>query len=100
MINARSDSKFLPEITAKGWDIDEGMVVKVGNELYYGSEAIHQLSLVSHAKGVIGPLSRLFKNRTFATRLYPVFRNIRNGLLKILRRTRINNLGRANYDRF
>ena len=100
LINARSDVTLLPEITARGWDIDEGMVVKVGNDLYYGTEAIHQLSLASSGKGLIGPLSRLFRNRSLATRLYPVFRNMRNGLLKILGRTRINNLGRANHDRF
>lgn len=100
LVDARTDTRFLPEITARGWDIDEGMVVKVGGKFYYGPEAIHQLALASEGKGVVGPLSRLLRSRSSALRLYPAFRNLRNGLLKLLGRTRINNLRRANYNRF
>ena len=46
-IDARKDSPIMNEITTAGLDIDQGMVVKVGTELYYGSEAIHQLALLS-----------------------------------------------------
>lgn len=100
LVDARNDSTIMPEITARNWDIDEGMVVKIGDELYYGSEAIHQLALVSGARGTVRPMSRLFRSRSIALRLYPLLRNVRNGLLKLLGKSRINNLRRAGSDRF
>lgn len=100
LVDARRDTMILPEITARGWDIDEGMVVKVGDELYYGSEAIHQLALASTGTGMVGPMSRVFRSRHWAYRMYPLFRTMRNGLLKLLSKTRINNLRRAGRDRF
>ena len=74
--------------------------VKVGDELYYGSEAIHQLALASKGTGLVGPMSSLFRNRHWAHWTYPLARAMRNGLLKILGKTRINNLQHADRDRF
>ena len=46
-IDARDDSDIMRDITALGLDIDEGMVVRVGNEIHYGADAIHKLALLS-----------------------------------------------------
>ena len=101
LVNARDDSPVMREITAAGLDIDQGMVLKVGDKLYYGSDAINALSLMSTRSGVFNRLSYFFfRSEKVSAVLYPVLRACRNLLLKMLRKSKINNLGTANNDRF
>ena len=100
-INARDDSDIMDEITARGIDIDEGMVVRIGDRLHYGADAIHELALLSSGKGFVNAMSRLmFSSRRMSRALYPIFKFMRNMLLKILGRTRINNLQQADNEHF
>ena len=46
IVDAREDSDVMNEITSQGLDIDQGMVLKMGNHLYYGSDAVHTLALI------------------------------------------------------
>jgi len=101
LVNARDASAIMDEITAKGLDIDEGMVLKVGSTLYYGADAIHALSLMSSRSGVFNWLTFwIFRSKSLSTILYPLFRFFRNLLLKLLRKSRINNLGLSRRERF
>ena len=101
LVNARESSEVMQEITRQGMDIDQGMVLKVGDVLYYGSDAIHALSLMGSPSGVFNRLNHwLFRSKTRARLLYPLLRSCRNLLLKILRKTKINNLGLDGNDRF
>ena len=100
-VNARDDSEIMSEITDLGLDIDEGMVVRVGDELHYGADAIHALAQLGSAKGLVNNAARLgFGSRRVARLLYPFFKFLSNLLLKILRRTRVNNLQQTGKDRF
>ncbi len=101
IVNARESSAVLGEITAQGLDIDQGMVLKMGNRLYYGADAIHALALISSRSGFFNRFNyRLFSSPGMARVLYPILRFCRNLLLKLLGRTRINNLGIPGNDRF
>ena len=101
LVNARDASGIMSEITAKGLDIDEGMVLKFGNTLYYGADAIHVLSLMSSRSGAFNRLTYwIFRSKRLSTILYPLFRFFRNLLLKLLRKSRINNLGLPRRERF
>lgn len=101
LIDARTNPPIMQEISSRGWDIDEGMVLKLGDQLYYGSEAIHMLSLLSSDSGFFNRINyRLFKSPRRAAVIYPVLRFLRGLLLKLLRRTRINNLQREGRERF
>ena len=101
LVDARDNPKILQEITAKGWDIDEGMVLRVDNQLYYGSDAIHALSLLGTRSGFFNRLNYwVFKSGKRSQILYPFLRGCRGFLLKLLRRTRINNLEINGRDRF
>lgn len=101
LINAREDSAIMQEITALGLDIDQGMVLKMANSTYYGSDAIYMLSLLSSRSGVFNRLNyHLFKSRRVAKWLYPVLRGCRNLLLKLLRKRKINNLHISGNDSF
>lgn len=100
-IDARESGHLMTEITRAGLDIDQGMVLKKDGVLYYGSDAIHELAKLAPRRGAFNRLSRaLFSNRRAAHLLYPVMRNGRNLLLKIMGKTRINNLGKPGHERF
>lgn len=101
LIDARDGGPIMDEITAAGLDIDQGMVVAVGGTLYYGSDAIHVLSLMGSNSGFLNRVARWsFQYRPVATVLYPVLRACRNVLLKALGKTKINNLRAQGADRF
>ena len=101
LMDARESSAVMDEITSRGLDIDQGMVLKMGGRFYYGSDAIHALALISGRSGIFNRLNYwMFKSRTLSHIFYPVLRFFRNLLLKFLRRTKINNLRLENNDRF
>jgi len=100
-IDARDNSDIMQDITALGLDIDEGMVVRVENKLHYGADAIHELALLSSGNGFVNAMAKLtFGSRAMARVLYPFFRFVRNFFLKMLGRTRINNLQQPGNERF
>lgn len=101
LVDARNPSSFMDEITAAGLDIDQGMVLIVGDRMYYGADAIHTLSIMGTRSGVFNRLAYwCFKSRAASSVVYPVLRSCRNLLLKILRKTKINNLALENNDYF
>lgn len=101
IVDARERSEALDEITRRGLDIDQGMVLKMGDRLYYGSDAIHALALIGTRSGVFNRINYwLFRSRTVSRVLYPVLRFFRNLLLKILGKTKINNLDVPGNEKF
>ena len=101
IVDARENSEVMKEITAQGLDIDQGMVLKMGEQLYYGSDAIHALALISSRSSVLNRLNYwIFKSKTLSSFLYPALRIFRNLLLKMLGKTKINNLGRSENEKF
>lgn len=101
IVNAREQSEVLDEITDRGLDIDQGMVLKMGDELYYGSDAIHMLALIGTRSGVFNRLNYwAFRSKSVSSVLYPALRFFRNLLLKILGKSKINNLGIPGNEKF
>ena len=101
IVDARDESAVLDDITRRGLDIDQGMVLTRGDRLYYGADAIHQLSLLSDQHDPFNLLNHwIFRSAGRSRVLYPILKSMRNLLLKTLGRTKINNLNRANNDRF
>ncbi|MDH3693043.1 MAG: DUF393 domain-containing protein, partial [Gammaproteobacteria bacterium] len=56
-IDATESSAVMDEITAMGLDIDQGMVLKMSDQLYYGADAIHVLALISSRSGFFNRLN-------------------------------------------
>jgi predicted DCC family thiol-disulfide oxidoreductase YuxK len=101
LINARTPSTAVEEITEAGLDVDQGMVVKMGGRLYYGADAIHTLALISSRSDLFNMLSYYaFRSRTLSRILYPGLRTCSNLLLKVMGKTKINNLGIEENNRF
>ena len=101
LVNARDGGALVDEITEAGVDIDAGMVVKVGDDLYFGSDAVQTLASMSTTRDVFNRLTAgLFRSSRLARVFYPPLVGGRKILLRILGRTKINNLGNPDNDRF
>lgn len=101
IVDARENSQVLDEITEKGLDIDQGMVLKMGGQIYYGADAIHTLALISSRSGIFNRVNYwIFKSKSLSFTLYPALRICRNLLLKILGKTKINNLDISGNEKF
>ncbi len=101
IVDAREKSEILDKITARGLDIDQGMVLKMGDQLYYGSDAMHALALISSRSGLLNRLNYwIFKSKSISSWLYPILRSFRNLLLKVLGKTKINNLDVPDNEKF
>ena len=101
LVDARESTPVMEEITRAWLDIDQGMVLKIGDELYYGSDAINTLASISSPSGLFNRLNYwVFRSRVLSRLIYPLLRFFRNLLLKALRKTKINNLRLDSNDRF
>lgn len=90
IVDARENSDVMNEITAQGLDIDQGMVLKMGGQLYYGSDAIHALALIGSRSGIFNRFNYwIFKSKIVSSMPYPFLRFSRNLLLKILGKSTI-----------
>lgn len=101
LVDARESTEVLQQITDMGLDIDQGMVLKMNERIYYGADAIHALALISSRSGIFNRVNYLvFRSEKLSSWFYPLLRSCRNLLLKLLRKTKINNLGISDNDRF
>lgn len=101
LIDARESTQVMDEITRMGLDIDQGMVVKVDDQIFYGSDAINVLALLGTRSGFFNRCNYwVFRSRGVSRMLYPVLRSLRNLLLSVLGVSKINNLSRPGNDRF
>ena len=92
LVNAREQSEIMAEITARGIDIDHGMVLKIKDEIYYGADAIHMLALISNRLNIFNRINYfIFSSKILSKTLYPILRLFRNLLLKLLGKQKINN---------
>lgn len=94
LIDARQASEARRELTAMGLDLDEGFALQIGERWYHGSDALHRLTLLGTRSGMFNrSMYRLFASQKRTERLYPMLRRCRNGLLRMLGKPRIDNLG-------
>ena len=101
LINARDDSAIVREITGKGLNLDQGMVLKIDDCLYFGADTIHTLALLGSRSGVFNKINYwIFKSKIRSRFLYPILKFGRNILLKVIGRTRINNLNKDGSSKF
>lgn len=93
LVDARQKSELMDKVTGAGLDIDQGMVLVLDDVMYYGSDAIHMLSLISSRSGLFNRFNYwLFSYKPISKILYPLLRTCRNLALKVLGKEKINNL--------
>ena len=90
LINARQGGDEVIEARVLGYDIDEGMLLKLDGRYYYGDECIHKLALLSTSIGWFNRINAtMFSNPKLASVLYPILRAGRNLTLRLLGRKKI-----------
>jgi len=93
LVDARQPGPLMDEITAAGLDIDQGMVVKFNQVMYYGPEAIRVLTLMGTRSGLFNRVSHaFFGSERRAGVFYPIGKAVRNVVLKLLGIRYIENL--------
>lgn len=91
IVNARQYHPILEIINQKGLDLNEGFVLKIGNEYFHGADAIQRLALISTGAGLFNRLNYFIFNSAYLSRiLYPLLRTGRNILLYLLGRKKLN----------
>jgi predicted DCC family thiol-disulfide oxidoreductase YuxK len=95
LVDARQPGPLMDEITAAGLDIDQGMVLKFRDVLYYGPDAIRVMTLLGTRAGWFNRLNYWF----FATPAragvwYPLGKAVRTLVLKLCGIRYIENLRR------
>ena len=90
LLNAREPHPLVDELKAKGFDLDEGMALKIGDAIYHGPNVMNRLALMSGESGVLNRLHLwIFSNPSRAKFLYPFLRAGRNATLRVLGRSKI-----------
>lgn len=90
-----TDARTAPELVARlsglGYDLDDGMVLIIGDEIYHGDACLHRLALMSTRSGMFNRVNALmFRSPTVSRLVYPVLRAGRNLVLRILGRRKIS----------
>ncbi|HCS64040.1 MAG TPA: hypothetical protein DIW64_08100 [Cellvibrio sp.] len=93
LVDARQPGELMDEITRLGLDIDQGMVLKFKDAIYYGPDAIHMLTLLSTPSGIFNRINYyIFSTKPGAKIAYPIGKAFRTLLLKLLGIQYIENL--------
>lgn len=101
IVDARENSEVMNEISEQGLDIDQGMVLKIKDQLYYGADAINMLALIGSRSGLFNRFNYwLFKSKSASSIFYPILRFLRHCLLRMLGKSKINNLNIPGNDKF
>lgn len=91
LVNAREGGPLVNLIRERGIDLNEGMVLILGNQYYFGAECMHRLALMSTGSGIFNAINAMIFSKPFLSRLlYPS--------LKFGRRITLLLLGRSKLD--
>ena len=86
LVNARDGGEVVDEIRRLGYDLNEGMVLKMNGRRYFGADALNVLAALSARRGgFAAAVNRaLFASPRAARIGYPLLKAGRRALLKIL----------------
>jgi predicted DCC family thiol-disulfide oxidoreductase YuxK len=60
LVDAREGGPIVDEAISAGLDLDDGMVLKIGDRFYHGDECVHMLALLSTPSGGLQPHQRRY----------------------------------------
>ena len=91
LLDARSDGLAALVHAELGLDLDEGMLVLIGEQGYYGAAAMQILSAMSSRSGLLNRLTAwVFSKPRLARLLYPLLKAGRAATLFLLGRPRLD----------
>lgn len=85
------DARLYPELVEewheKGYHLNNGMLLVLGDQVYFADDAIHALALASTRLGLLNRLNSVMMAHGYVARLsYPLLRVGRRVALRVLRR--------------
>lgn len=88
ILNARETTDpVMDDIRDRGFDLNQGIVVKLQDRFYHGEDALHLLAMIGSKSGLLNRLNvALFRNRRTVRILYPFMKSIRGLSLRLLGR--------------
>jgi predicted DCC family thiol-disulfide oxidoreductase YuxK len=90
LVNVRDGGNDIDDVIASGFDLDEGMVLKLGDNYYHADECIHMLALLSSPFNLFNRINALiFRSERLSRILYPPLRTGRNLILTLMGRRKI-----------
>lgn len=91
LLDARENPALVLEHARSGRDINEGMILRIGDTVDFGGDVMFKLALMSgDSRGFNRFFAWVFSNRWLAHVLYPVLRAGRNTTLRVLGRAKMN----------
>lgn len=91
LVDARGRGPEVGEAATAGFDLDEGMVLRLDGQWYFGADCVHALALLSTGSGWFNRLNAVvFRSATLSRWLYPLLRACRNATLVLLGRRKLN----------
>lgn len=91
LVDARDDGPEYHQALEMGFDLDEGMLLKLSGQYYHGKDCIHALALLTREHDVFGRInSWVFRSQQRAAILYPILRAGRNLALRMLGRKKLS----------
>lgn len=87
ILGARDHPGLVRAFRAQGLDVNEGMILRLAGNTYFGGDVIHVLALMSTPRTWTNRAwSAVFSNQKIARALYPALRAGRNAALRLLGR--------------
>ena len=84
LTDARAESALTRSYWARGYNIDEGMIVVIGDAIYFGAEAATALARLSSNSTLFNRIYHwILSHRTIAKLVYPLMKVCRRIALRI-----------------
>lgn len=91
LIDARQDADLAAALMREGINLDQGMVFILNGKMYAGADAVHAMALCSTPSTTFNKINAwIFQTPQVSRALYPVLKFLRNCLLFILGKKKIN----------
>ena len=87
LVDAREGGAVVKTVTDRGYDLNEGMVLLLEDEVFHGADCIHRLALMTTGASAFNRINAaIFRSKALSDVLYPVLRFGRNTTLRALGR--------------
>ncbi len=91
ILNARDNMELVKELKMLNYNIDDGMILKIEDKIYFGDEVLNFLAKNGKNKNFVSSLTNiLFKSYFISKMLYPIFKYFRFLYFKIFLKKFIN----------
>lgn len=87
LIDARSDAPEVADARARGFRIDDGMVLRLDGAFHHGDDCLNRLALLSSRSGAFNRVNHwMFRSPRIARVAYPLLRSGRALTLRLMGR--------------